>query len=136
MNCINFYNVRGVLILIGYLLFAKTSIGYAKNLPLPDPLNAGWNGKPVCEHLFEDTEKRILRCTFPPGIGHERHFHVAHFGYAITGGSVRVTAENGVREIDLATGSSYTSQGVQWHEIVNIGKTTIRYLIVESKQKP
>lgn len=135
MNCINFYNVRGILVLIGLLLFVTTSIGYAENLSLPDPLNAGWKDKPVCENLFEDTEKRILRCTFPPGIGHERHFHVAHFGYAITGGHVRITDENGVRELDLATGSSYTSEGVHWHEIVNIGKTTIRYLIVERKER-
>jgi len=136
MRYINFYNVRGVLLLIGCLLFVKTSIGYTENLLLPDPLNAGWKGKPVCENLFEDTEKRILRCTFPPGIGHERHFHVAHFGYAITGGRVRITDKKGVREIDLATGSSYTSEGVQWHEIVNTGQTTIRYLIVERKERP
>jgi hypothetical protein len=135
MNCIKSYNIRGVLGLIGFLLFVKTSIGFAENLSLPDPLNAGWKGKPVCEHLFEDTEKRILRCTFPPGVGHERHFHAAHFGYAITGGRVRITDENGFREVDLSTGSSYTSEGVLWHEIINIGQTIIRYLIVERKER-
>ena len=48
--------------------------------PLPDPLQAGWNGAQVCERLHEDGDQRVLRCTFPPGVGHERHFHPPHFG--------------------------------------------------------
>ena len=133
MNFINSYKIKGVLVLIGFLLLATASNGYAENLNLPDPLSAGWKGQPVCEHLFEDTEKRILRCTFLPGVGHERHFHAPHFGYAISGGRVRIKDENGVREVELSSSSSFTSEGVLWHEIVNIGESTVRYLIVESK---
>jgi len=107
------------------------SVSYAETPSLPDPLKAGWKGNSVCELLYKDTEQRILRCTFPPSIGHERHYHAPHFGYAISGGRVRITDENGVREVDLKTGSSYTSKGVSWHSIVNIGETTIAYLIVE-----
>ena len=101
--------------------------------PLADPLVAGWNGKPVCEKLHEDSNNRILRCTFPPAAGHERHFHDRHFGYAIAGGRVRITDASGSREVDLVTGSSYTSDGVAWHEVVNIGDSTIVYLIIEPK---
>jgi hypothetical protein len=36
---------------------------------LPDPLQAGWNGRAVCEALQDDADRRILRCTFPPGVG-------------------------------------------------------------------
>lgn len=135
MNSIKNYNIREIVSLIGFLLFVTTSIAFAENLSLPDPLNAGWKGESVCENLFEDTEKRILRCTFPPGVGHERHFHAPHFGYSIEGGRVQITDKNGVRRLDLSSGSSYNSEGVLWHEVVNIGKTTIRYLIVERKQK-
>ena len=119
--------------LIGFSLFVTTTISYGQNPSLPDPLEAGWKGEPVCEHLHEDAEKRILRCTFPPGVGHERHFHAPHFGYALEGGRMRITDENRVREVDLPAGSSYTSEGVEWHEVVNIGKTTVAYLIVERK---
>jgi len=98
-----------------------------------DPLGAGWNGEPVCEKLYEDSDHRILRCTFPPGLGHERHFHDRHFGYAITGGRMRITDSSGTREVDLATGSSFASDGVAWHEVVNIGDSTTVYLIVEPK---
>ena len=98
---------------------------------LPDPLEAKWRGISVCEVLHEDADQRILRCSFPPGVGHERHFHPRHFGYAISGGRMRITDENGARDVDLATGSSFTSRGVAWHEVVNVGDTTVVYLIVE-----
>ena len=98
---------------------------------LPDPLAAGWEGRPVCERLHQDRFNRILRCTFPPGVGHERHYHRPHFGYALSGGRVSITDAQGVRELELATGSSYTSDGVAWHEVLNLGESTIVYLIVE-----
>jgi len=100
---------------------------------LPDPLAAGWNGAPVCEKLHEDRAQRVLRCTFPPAVGHERHFHARHFGYAIAGGRMRITDSRGAREVDLATGSSFASDGVAWHEVVNVGETTVVYLLVEPK---
>ena len=101
---------------------------------LPDPLAAGWKGTPVCERLHEDSKQRILRCAFEPGVGHERHFHAPHFGYAISGGRMRINDETGVREVDLPTGSSFTSDGVAWHEVLNIGDTPVVYLIVEPKE--
>ena len=99
---------------------------------LPDPLKAGWQGEPVCERLHEDSDQRILRCTFPPGVGHERHYHAPYFGYAIEGGRMQITDDTGVREVDLPTGSSFTSEGTAWHEVLNVGNTTVVYLIVES----
>jgi len=105
----------------------------AASSELPDPLEAGWEGEPVCERLHEDADQRILRCTFAPSVGHERHFHSRHFGYAIAGGRMRITDARGTREVELATGSSYTSDGVGWHEVFNVGDTTVVYLIVEPK---
>ena len=105
----------------------------ADDYALPDPLAAGWKGVSVCEELHQDDDQRVLRCTFPPGVGHERHYHPKHFGYAIAGGRVRITDAGGTRELSLATGSSYSSDGVAWHEIENIGDSTIVYLIVEPK---
>jgi quercetin dioxygenase-like cupin family protein len=106
-------------------LFAKET--------LPDPLYAGWQGKEICENLFENDSERILRCSFAPGVGHERHFHIAHFGYAIRGGKMRLTDSNGVREVELKTGSGFSSEGTAWHEVLNIGDTVVIYLIVEQK---
>lgn len=106
----------------------------ASQTELPDPLGAGWKGEPVCEQLHEDSDQRILRCTFAPSTGHERHYHQRHFGYAIAGGRMRITDLSGTREVELATGSSFASDGVAWHEVVNIGTSTVVYLIVEPKR--
>ncbi len=99
---------------------------------LPDPLAAGWNGEQICELLHEDAHQRILRCIFPPGVGHEKHFHKAHFGYVLAGGKMRIIDDSGEREVDLLADYSWTSDGVSWHEVLNVGETTSVYLIVES----
>jgi quercetin dioxygenase-like cupin family protein len=113
---------------------ARTSRAASVAAPtLPDPLAAGWRGKRVCETLHENARQRILRCTFPPGVGHERHFHAPHFGYVVTGSVMRITDESGTREVEIDTGSTWTSEGTAWHEVVNVGETTGVYLIVEPK---
>ena len=108
-------------------------IALATAILLPDPLEAGWHGQPVCEKLREDGRQRVLRCTFPPGIGHERHQHGPHFGYALSGGTMRVTDAKGTRDVAIAAGSHFSSDGIAWHEVRNVGATTVQYLIVETK---
>ena len=100
---------------------------------LPDPLEAGWNGESVCESLHDDAEQRVLRCTFPPGTGHERHYHDRHFGYTLAGGTMRITDASGTRDVVVATGSDFYSDGVEWHEVLNVGDSTAVFLIVEPK---
>lgn len=100
---------------------------------LPDPLEAGWQGKPVCESLHEDDKQRVLRCTFPPGVGHERHSHRPYFGYAISGGVAELTDASGTRQAEFPTGSNGYNEGTPWHEILNVGDSTIVYLLVEPK---
>ena len=98
---------------------------------LPSALEAGWAGESVCERLYQTSDRRVLRCTFPPGVGHEPHFHPAHFGYALTGGTMKLVSADGERTATIETGSSYSSEGVAWHEVVNVGDTTVTYLIFE-----
>lgn len=110
-----------------------SAVDLTTSLNLPDPLAAGWLGKSVCQKLHENEKQRVLKCRFPPGVGHTRHYHVKHFGYALSGGTMRLTDQTGVREVKLNTGSSYYSEGTPWHEVLNIGETTVEYLIVEAK---
>ena len=98
---------------------------------LPSALEAGWEGERVCTLQHQTDAHRVLRCTFPPGVGHERHYHPPHYGYALSGGTMQLTSETGTRTATLATGSDYSSDGVEWHEVVNVGETTVTYLIVE-----
>lgn len=101
--------------------------------PLPDPLQAGWNGEKVCELLFENEKIRALKCTFPPGVGHERHYHPPHFGYALSGGTFQLHDTTGTRVRDLKTDSHFYSEGTEWHEVLNVGDSTAVYLIIEPK---
>ncbi|MBT8471069.1 MAG: cupin domain-containing protein [Marinicaulis sp.] len=100
---------------------------------LPDPLEAGWEGEPVCEILQETEDLRALRCTFPPGVGHEKHFHGPHFGYIVEGGVMEIKDRTGKKTRTLKSGASWQSDGVKWHEVLNVGDTTSVYVIVESK---
>jgi len=100
---------------------------------LPDPLEAGWRGETVCEVLEENSELRLLRCTFPPGTGHEKHYHTAHTGYTVAGSKFRITDKDGTREINVPTGSSFSNDGIEWHEVLNIGDSTAIFLIIEPK---
>jgi quercetin dioxygenase-like cupin family protein len=111
------------------VLFAGASFGQT----LPDPLEAGWKGEKVCAVMQETDRLRMLKCTFAPGVGHERHFHAPHVGLILKGGKMRITDAKGVREQETLAGGSWKSDGVDWHEALNIGDTTAVYIIVEDK---
>lgn len=115
------------------LLLAAAFAGDPAPAPLPDPLQAGWRGQPVCERLHEDDRIRVLKCTFSPGVGHERHHHAPHWGYTVAGGRMRIEDASGVRVVDVPTGSSFESEGIAWHEVRNVGDTTAVFLIVEPR---
>lgn len=104
-----------------------------KKSTLPDPLEAGWKGKKVCKVLEENTSIRVLECAFPPGVGHEKHFHPEHFGYTLAGSTFRITDDTGTREVSVPTGSNFYNKTIEWHEVQNIGDNTAVFLIVEPK---
>jgi quercetin dioxygenase-like cupin family protein len=101
---------------------------------LPDPLKAGWKGDTVCQLIKENKALRVLKCTFPPGVGHERHYHNPHFGYTLAGSKFRIKDTTGVKEVQVLTGTDFYSNGTEWHEVLNIGDSTAVFLIMEPKQ--
>jgi quercetin dioxygenase-like cupin family protein len=119
------------IIMISVLFSASAALSAEENLP--GAFEAGWQGGKVCELLQEDDMIRVLRCTFPPGVGHERHYHPAHFGYTLKGGTMRITDASGEREISASANGTWQSKGVAWHQVVNVGDTTSQYLIIEQK---
>lgn len=118
---------------IPFFMFVLLVTACREKTGLPDPLEAGWNGQRVCEVLEENDSIRVLRCSFPPGVGHERHFHGPHFGYTLAGSTMRITDTTGTREVDVLAGSHFYSEGVDWHEVLNIGDSTAVFLIVEPR---
>ena len=112
------------------LALAATSAAGPED-PLPHAFEAGWQGEDTCAVLFESTSMRVARCVFPPGIGHEKHYHNPHFGYVLEGGTLRIVDDRGERVVTTVTGSQWSTAEVTVHEAVNIGETTTSYLIVE-----
>ena len=116
-----------------FFIMITILISCKKNHKIPDPLEAGWNNEVVCELVEENEKLRVLKCTFKPGAGHDKHYHNPHFGYALSGSTFRIKDKNGVREVKLITGIHFYNEGVEWHEVLNIGDSTAVYLIFEPK---
>lgn len=100
---------------------------------LPDPLAAGWNNQSVCELIEENDKIRVIKCTFAPGVGHEKHYHKPHFGYTLSGSKFRIKDDSGIKEVQVLSGSSFFSEGTEGHEALNIGDSTAVFLIIEPK---
>lgn len=106
----------------------------AQIAPLPRALCSGWQGERTCEQLHEDAQVRVLRCVFPPGVGHEAHYHPPHFGYVLSGESVmRITTDEGVADRPVRAGGSFASETEVRHAALNVGDETTTYLIFEKK---
>jgi quercetin dioxygenase-like cupin family protein len=106
----------------------------AKANDTPDALSVEWQGKKPCEKLFEDDKIRVLRCTFAPTEVHVRHRHPPNLVYTLSGGKIRTENAQGTREAESKTDNfRIDSTSIAWHEVTNIGDTTLRYLLVEMK---
>ena len=115
-------------------LLVSTSAAMSEDVP--DALSVEWQGQHPCEKLYEDTQIRVLRCTFPPGAVHVRHSHPGNLVYVISGGKVKVQDEEGTRERQPKTGGFSDGPPTPWHEVANIGDTTLSYLVIEKKYEP
>ncbi len=100
---------------------------------LPHAFEAGWKGEKTCELLYETPEVRVAKCTFPPGVGHEKHYHNPHLGYVLEGGTMLITDASGERRVKVETGSSFSTTERTVHQGVNVGGTTTSYLMIEPR---
>ena len=119
--------------LIGYILLVFL-FSCEQKTKLPDPHEAGWKGEKVCEVLNETKKTRVLKCSFPPGVGHEKHFHAPHTGYTIKGSRFKMISEDGIVNIvDVKSGGSWSKTELSIHEVQNVGDSTAVFLIIEEK---
>lgn len=126
-------NAIKILSNFNWLLILVLALSCKSETNLPDPLQAGWNDQAVCEIIEENDKIRVLKCTFPPGVGHEKHYHDPHVGYAIVGSRFRIKDTSGVREVNVPSGYSFSNPEMIIHEVLNIGDSTAVFLIMEYK---
>ena len=98
---------------------------------LPHAFDAGWEGRQTCKVLYRDDAVQVGHCVFPPGVGHEKHYHNPHFGYVLEGGTLSVRDSEGERTVTTRSGDSWSTSARTVHEAVNVGDTSTSYLIVE-----
>jgi quercetin dioxygenase-like cupin family protein len=122
------------ILIIAVLALAPLPALAVDTADLPHAFDAGWQGQETCELLFEDASVRIGKCEFPPGIGHEKHYHNPHFGYVLEGSTMRLVDADGEETVTTETGGSWSTTAVTVHEGLNVGETTARYLIVEPRR--
>ena len=125
--------MRSLTITFLTVLIIATACEEKSKHELPDPLEAGWNGMQVCEVLSEDEKLRVLKCTFPPGVGHEKHYHAPHVGYSIKGSLFKIEDASGTREVNVPSDYHFENREVVIHEVQNMGQDTAVFLIIEAK---
>lgn len=99
-------------------------------LTTQDPLVV--NSKTIVRKL-ENARVRVLEGTLKPGDKEQLHSHPAYVIYVIEGGKVRTHGTDGsVVETEFKTGDViYRDPVTHWSE--NIGKTMVRFELVELK---
>nr|WP_321245746.1 cupin domain-containing protein [uncultured Psychroserpens sp.] len=118
---------------VTYIVVLLLIVNCKPENPLPDPLQAGWNNEAVCEVVEDNKDVRVLKCTFEPGVGHEKHYHNPHYGYTVAGSKFRIKDTTGTREVNVPTGYSFSKDEISTHEVLNIGDSTAVFLIIEYK---
>ena len=118
------YIVMFVLLVVGFVR------GDASISREQDPLVV--NSKTIAKKL-ENPRVRVLEATIKPGDKEQTHSHPAYVVYVIEGGKFRNHAADGtVTDGEFKTGDViYRDAVTHWAE--NIGKTTIRLVLVELK---
>src|ERR1041384_17263 len=105
-----------------YVLFSQT--GYCQDVLKTNPKEV---------HLLQDTAgARLFLVTLPPGGSLEKHTHPAFLAYILQGGTIEESYEDGTKETaQLTRGMNMKSPPMGVHSDKNIGKTTIKILMVE-----
>ena len=136
MNLPTKLTMTGLGVAVLMLLAFLTPVDAMAQISVPNALSVEWQGQKPCEKLYEDAQILIARCTFPPGSKHLRHSHPGYFSYALSGGKVQIEDAKGTRRLEPRTGSYANSPPIPWHELTNVGDTTVSYLVVERKYEP
>jgi len=119
------------LALLMLLLAVSAVILTAGSVPAQDPLKVAPN---TYKLVTENPRIRVLEVTLKPGEQVATHSHPDHFGYFLSGGSLKITNAAGkVTEMTAKAGDTSWIPA-ETHSAVNTGKTEVKLLVVELKE--
>ncbi|MDZ4730403.1 MAG: amidohydrolase family protein [Xanthomonadales bacterium] len=126
-------NVTKLIACLSFINFLLPNALAEDNAGLPHAFDAGWKGMQTCQLLYETATVRVGQCIFPPGVGHEKHYHNAHFGYVLEGSTMLIHDSFGERTAITEAGTTWSTAQRAVHQAINIGNTTASYIIVEPR---
>lgn len=101
-----------------------------KQLILPEVVSPD-----VYKVLLENDDVKVLEVTFAPGQSDNMHEHGVITYYGIKGGKLQNTLPDGtVREMDVTDGFVGHGDKIVKHQMKNIGKDTVKVIILEHKK--
>lgn len=84
--------------------------------------------------LVENEHVRVVEYTLRPGERDEWHTHPPKVSYVVTGGTLRITTDDGQSFLaDEKTGSASWMDGLGRHFAENVGESPVRIILVEIK---
>ena len=97
-----------------------------------DPLVAG---KGMYSLKTDDPDARVLEVVFKPGQKVGMHQHPKHIAYVVKGGDIEITEEGKEGQKMKLDAGAVVVLPAQKHWAQNVGKTTLKLLVVELKGK-
>ena len=103
--------------------------GVSSKMLLPEKVSPD-----IYDVLLENEDVKILKVSFPPGVGDNMHDHYPFSFYVIDGGKLQVTLPDGkVNEMEAGDGfSGHNEKGVR-HKVKNVGEEAVNIILVEHK---
>ncbi len=93
-------------------------------------------GPTIYKCTFENDRVRLCEIRFRPGDSIAMHSHPRHLVYVTNSGTLRITSATGVaQDAEFKAGTSVWSEADS-HSAVNIGKSDVRGLVIELKERP
>jgi quercetin dioxygenase-like cupin family protein len=112
-------------LLLGIILMLNTSL-YAQD---PTKVSSSIYKKVI----LENEKTRVIEVEYAPGVASAYHSHPAHVAYFLTGGKMEMTNKGEKTKVmDVKAGDAVYMPAVT-HMGKNVGKTTIKLIIVEMK---
>lgn len=110
----------------GLLLVASAATARAQDAAVVNPK--------TIHVTLDNSHVRVFEATIKPGVKENPHSHPTSIVYVISGGTVRSHLSDGTATVVKYTaGQTVYRDPVVQHWAENIGKTTIRLLVVEMK---
>ena len=122
------------LVLLGVLSIIAFTATEEEKVSVAAELNPELVSPDVYRVLFEDENVKVIEVEHEPGESDDFHGHHPMTWYAVQGGTLEMTAEDGsVNVVEIKTGQVGRPLQGQIHKAKNIGDTKFKAILIEEK---